>query len=70
MKSRRVCIETRTPPASLPLKGQVTRHTIVKWPITREISIRIFQEEQTIIIFCCIFVVAVVLVVVLCYSLI
>ena len=33
MKSRRVCIKTRSPPASLPLKGQVTRHTTVKWPI-------------------------------------
>ena len=31
MKSRRVCIKTRSPPASLPLKGQVTRHTTVKW---------------------------------------
>ena len=33
MKSRRVCINSRSPPASLPLKGQVTRHTTVKWPI-------------------------------------
>ena len=33
MKSRRVSIKTRTPPASLPLKGQVTRHTTVKWSI-------------------------------------
>ena len=33
MKSRRVCIKTRSPPASLPLKGQVTRNTTVKWPI-------------------------------------
>ena len=33
MKSKRVCIKTRSPPASLPLKGQVTRHTTVKWPI-------------------------------------
>ena len=36
MKSRRVCIKTRSPPASLPLKGQVTRHTTVKWPIHGE----------------------------------
>ena len=34
MKSRRVCIKTRSPSASLPLKGQVTRHTTVKWPIS------------------------------------
>ena len=33
MKSRRVCIKTRSPPASLPLKGQGARHTTVKWPI-------------------------------------
>ena len=33
MKSRRVCIKRRSPPASLPLKGKVTRHTTVKWPI-------------------------------------
>ena len=33
MKSRRVCIKTRSPPASLPLKGHVSRHTTVKWPI-------------------------------------
>ena len=36
MKSRRVCIRTRSPPASLPLKGLVTRHTTVKWPIEGE----------------------------------
>ena len=36
MKSRRVCIKTRSPPASLPLKGQVTRHTTVKWPIGKD----------------------------------
>ena len=37
MKSRRVCIKARSPPASLPLKGQVTRHTTVKWPIGVEV---------------------------------
>ena len=36
MKSRRVCIKTRSPPASLPFKGQVTEHTTVKWPILAE----------------------------------
>ena len=36
MKSRRVSIKTRSPPASLPLKGQVTRHTIEKWPIWKQ----------------------------------
>ena len=33
MKSRRVCIKTRSTPASLTLKGQVTKHTTVKWTI-------------------------------------
>ena len=37
MKSRRVCIKTRSPPASLPLKGQVTRHTTEKWPIVIDV---------------------------------
>ena len=30
-----VCIKTRSPPASLPLQGQVTRHTTVKWTIIK-----------------------------------
>ena len=33
MKSRRVCIKTRSTLASLPLKGEVTKHTTVKWAI-------------------------------------
>ena len=33
MKSKRVCIKTRSPPASLPIKGQDTKHTTVKWTI-------------------------------------
>ena len=28
-----MCIKTRSPPASLQLKGQVTEHTTVKWAI-------------------------------------
>ena len=39
MKSRRVCIKTRSPPASLPLKGQVIRHKTVKWPIFESIDL-------------------------------
>ena len=31
-KSREVCIKARSPPASLAIIGQVTRHTTVKWP--------------------------------------
>ena len=30
-KSREVCIKTRSTPASLPFKGQVTEQTTVKW---------------------------------------
>ena len=33
MKSSKVCIETRSPPASLTIQDQVTKHTTVKWPI-------------------------------------
>ena len=33
-KSSEVCIKTRSPPASLPSKGQVTEQTTVKWPIS------------------------------------
>ena len=36
-KSREVCIKARSPPASLTVISQVTKHTTVKWPIgTRE----------------------------------
>ena len=31
VKSRWPCIKARSTPASLPLKGQVTKHTTVKW---------------------------------------
>ena len=30
MKNSEVCIEKRSPPASLPIQGQVTKHTTVK----------------------------------------
>ena len=33
MESCEVCIKTRSTPASLPILGQVTKHTTVKWPI-------------------------------------
>ena len=33
MKSRKVCIKTKSTPASLSLKGQGTKHTTVKWSI-------------------------------------
>ena len=33
MKSSEVCIKTKPPPASLPIQGQATKHTTVKWAI-------------------------------------
>ena len=38
LKSSEVCIKTRSPPASLPFQGQVTKHTTVKWPIETDES--------------------------------
>ena len=32
-KNSEICIETRSPPASLPFIGQVTKQTTVKWSI-------------------------------------
>ena len=37
-KSREVCIKTRSTPASLPVRGQVTLPTTVKWSIGRHES--------------------------------
>ena len=34
-KAKRVCIKTRSTRASLPLKGLLSKHTTVKWPIRR-----------------------------------
>ena len=39
MKSSEVSIKTRSTPASLSFKGQVTRHTTVKWSIDFEKSV-------------------------------
>ena len=35
MKNKKVCNKTRSAPASLLFKGQVTEHTTVKGPITK-----------------------------------
>ena len=51
MKSRRVCIKTRSPPASLPLKGQVTRHTTVKWPITSHQEQLMKEADHVIVLY-------------------
>ena len=32
-KSSKLSIQTRSPPASFSFKGEVTKHTTVKWPI-------------------------------------
>ena len=37
-KSREVCIKARSPPASLAVTGQVTKHATVKWPILSILS--------------------------------
>ena len=41
IKNSQVCTKTRSPPASLPFQGQVTKHTTVKWPIA-------FQQSLTV----------------------
>ena len=46
MKTRKVCIKARSPPASLPLKGKVTKHTTVKWAIRHSVLLN-FKEWLT-----------------------
>ena len=47
MKSSEVCIKTRSPPASLPIQGQVIKHTTVKWPtVVRD------EEPKNMFSFC------------------
>ena len=53
MKSGEVCIKTRSPPAPLPIQGQVTEHTTVKWPITvdsrrKSVSRKVEQVSQNV----------------------
>ena len=43
MKSSKVSIKTRSPPASLSFKGQATKHTTVKWSIVVQ---NIFSDYQ------------------------
>ena len=35
-KCREVCIKARSPPASLPFKGQFTDETTIKWSVDTE----------------------------------
>ena len=46
-KSSRVCIKTRSPPASLPFTGQVTKKTTVKWSIVGATSIDVSPQTIT-----------------------
>ena len=45
MKSNEVCIKTKSPPASLPIQGQVTKHTTVKWAIAYSMC-KVCNEQQ------------------------
>ena len=45
MKNSEVCIKTRSPPASLPIQGQVTKHTTVKWVILN-FRVRMFMLSR------------------------
>ena len=47
MKSRKVCIKTRSPLASLSFKGKVTKYTTVKWTIAELNNILIFLLFHT-----------------------
>ena len=44
-KSSKICIKTRSPPASLPFKGLVTKQTTVKWSIGSELRIVWFEQS-------------------------
>ena len=47
MKNSEVCIKTRSLPASLPIQGQVTKHTTVKWPIASQ-NINSFTNNKIV----------------------
>ena len=47
MKSSEACIKTRSPPASLTIQRQVTKHTTVKWPSIVPISLFERAENGT-----------------------
>jgi len=46
-KSKRVCIKERSTPASLPLKGQVTKNTTVKWTYGQKHSPQSIHLQKT-----------------------
>ena len=46
MKGRKVCIKTRLPPASLSLKGKVTKHTTVKWTICFDYELNFLDVKR------------------------
>ena len=39
MKSSEVCIKTSSPPASLPLQGNINNRTTVKWAISEPLKV-------------------------------
>ena len=47
MKSRKVCIKTKSTPASLSLKGQATKHTTVKWSVGGRTLTKKLKASQT-----------------------
>ena len=50
MKSSEVCIKTRSPLASLPIQGQVIKHTTVKWPIDRKRSVEMVDNRKNVFV--------------------
>ena len=48
LKSRQVCNKTRSPPAWRLFKGQGTKHTTVKWPISRLCSKENSRESNAL----------------------
>ena len=51
MNSSEVCIKAKSPPASLPMQGQVAKHRTVKWPILIRHSIWIANIPLKIIFY-------------------
>ena len=46
MKSSEVSIKTRSTPASLSFKGQVTKHTTVRWSITTQQTLEGLRKRK------------------------
>ena len=48
MKNSEISIKTKVTPASLPIQGQVTKHTTVKWTICRQQSILLLANAHAL----------------------